>query len=188
MRISSYLKFLLCLILAGCANTANLQISSDYREYNYAQLKTYAWYDNAEPESKDSKINPPIYSRITEAIENELNVKAFKKSDQPDFFINFTVTASNVYDVNSYVSYSGHAPGFTWRRSGYGFSALEKQAQLDMIRKGTLVIDILDPEKDQLIWRGIAQKRLPDRPYNEQTQDRLIKEAVKQVLSNFPPN
>jgi hypothetical protein len=184
VKVNFFLKLLFLPILTGCASTANIQTSSDYKEYNYTQLKTYAWRDE---NALENKVDPLVYARIKEAIETELSTKGFQKSDRPDFFINFTVTSSNVYDVNSYVTYSGYAPGFSWRRGGYGFSSLERQTQLDMIRKGTMVIDILEPEGNLLIWRGIAEKRLPDHPYDKPTRDRLIKQAVEQVLSNFPP-
>ena len=171
-------------ILTGCSITSGIKISSDYKDINYGQLSTYAWYEAAE---LNAKVDPLILNHITETIDEELSKKGFKKSNNPDFLINFSVTASQVYDVSSYLTYSGYAPAFTWSRNGYGFSKLEKQTQLDLFRKGSLVVDILDPIENILIWRGIAQKRLPDQPYNKEKRDQLIKEAVQQVLSNFPP-
>ncbi|WP_350609356.1 DUF4136 domain-containing protein, partial [Pseudoalteromonas sp. 41-MNA-CIBAN-0057] len=51
---------------------------------------------------------------------------------------------------------------------------------------GTLVIDIIDRESNQLIWRGAKDGRLKKKQTPSQ-REAAIKETVANILSNFPP-
>jgi hypothetical protein len=183
-----FLLNLCCLLLiASCSSSSGIKVSSDYNErVNYAALKSYAWYQ-VDEKSAPKQIDPLLEQRIGDFINEELASKNFTLSTEPDFLVNFSVTAANVYDINSFYSYSGYAPGFTWNRDGYGFSQLEKQTNLEVIREGSLVVDILDVGNKTIIWRGVAKKRLSAQPLEKTKRDELVKAAVQQVLSNFPP-
>jgi hypothetical protein len=50
-------------------------------------------------------------------------------------------------------------------------------------RRGTLVIDIVDPGQRQLVWRGWATGIFHDREEAEE----LVSEGVKKILRRFPP-
>jgi hypothetical protein len=52
---------------------------------------------------------------------------------------------------------------------------------------GTLVVNVYEPAKKQLIWRGIATKSLdikkdPDKNYKN------LEKSVAKLLQNFPPS
>ena len=51
-----------------------------------------------------------------------------------------------------------------------------------------MLIDIIDPVTDKLIWRGVANKRLPKEKQSSQiNREKMIDQAVSAVLENYPP-
>ena len=51
---------------------------------------------------------------------------------------------------------------------------------------GTLIIDILDPVKHKLIWRGSGSKMISGESSPEKTTKKM-NEAVTAILKDFPP-
>jgi hypothetical protein len=61
------------------------------------------------------------------------------------------------------------------------------RANTRTIDVGTLVVNVYDPAKKQLIWRGSATKSVdikkdPDKNYKN------LKKSVAKLLQNFPPS
>ncbi|MBI5544986.1 MAG: DUF4136 domain-containing protein, partial [Deltaproteobacteria bacterium] len=52
--------------------------------------------------------------------------------------------------------------------------------------QGTLILDVVDGDSKQLVWRGDAQADLGSDPSGSDAQKK-IDEATKKMLSNFPP-
>ena len=53
-------------------------------------------------------------------------------------------------------------------------------------KEGTLVIDIIDSSSYKIVWRGVAEGRLPKTTsINERTQ--IVRDAVGMVFEEFPP-
>lgn len=85
-------------------------------------------------------------------------------------------------------------PGAYWRnpwgyacayRIGYGYGWLPLYDAPGGRLAGTLVIDILDAETHELLWRGSAEGALIDRR-SDQSQEE-IDAIVREVLERFPP-
>ena len=51
---------------------------------------------------------------------------------------------------------------------------------------GTLVIDMADAKKNQLVWRGMGVKEVNTQAKPEK-RDKSINEAVKKIFKNYPP-
>jgi hypothetical protein len=51
---------------------------------------------------------------------------------------------------------------------------------------GTLVVDILDGESHELLWRGSAEGALLDTRRSDQPQE-VIDKIVREVLKEYPP-
>ena len=68
-----------------------------------------------------------------------------------------------------------------WRWGGFGGSTT---TTVENQRIGTLVLDMYDAARRQLIWRGVATHTLSTNP--EKNRDKLQK-AVSKMLKHFPP-
>ena len=53
-------------------------------------------------------------------------------------------------------------------------------------REGTLILDIVDPGSDTVVWRGSAQAQLAGSG-EPQTRQARIQTAVRRILERFPP-
>ncbi len=75
-----------------------------------------------------------------------------------------------------------------WGRGGSGWWGVDDsvQGQTSTISVGTLVVDLYDPARKQLIWRGDATKTIdlkkdPDKNYKN------LQKAMAKLFRNYPP-
>ena len=71
-------------------------------------------------------------------------------------------------------------------RIGFGYGWLPLYDSPGGRLAGTVVIDILDGETHELVWRGSAEGALIDARRSDQSQEE-IDEIVREVLKRFPP-
>lgn len=71
-------------------------------------------------------------------------------------------------------------------RVGYGYGWFPLYEAPGRQLPGTLVIDILDRETHELLWRGSAEGALIDTRRSDQRQEQLD-DIVREILSRFPP-
>jgi hypothetical protein len=57
---------------------------------------------------------------------------------------------------------------------------------VDQYEEGTLFIDVIDPKRNTMIWRGSATARVTPDLTPEERETR-IGEAVRAILAKFPP-
>ena len=69
--------------------------------------------------------------------------------------------------------------------SGYGYSAGYSRSRVEEVRylEGTLMVDLVDAEKNSLVWRGRATGVVGD---YEQQESRIV-EAVTAMFERYPP-
>jgi hypothetical protein len=53
-------------------------------------------------------------------------------------------------------------------------------------KQGTLLIDLIDAERKQLVWRGTGQTRLRKSSTPEQREQR-VREVVNAIMARYPP-
>jgi hypothetical protein len=53
--------------------------------------------------------------------------------------------------------------------------------------EGTLILDVIDGERNELIWRGSASKTIDEMDSPEQ-REKTVQEAVGKLLKDFPPS
>jgi hypothetical protein len=190
------------LILAGvyfissCA--APINVSTDFDEaVNFSTLKVYRWHSVNQYNNRSKKYlaSDIVDQRLRNNVDQQLAAKGFriKKTGAVDFLVNYTVTVEDKTDISTYNTYQGYAPGFRYgMRAGsfgsgvsIGYSSVPSTKVINY-RQGTLVIDILKPKTDKLIWRGMADGRLPKKQTQQESKELLV-EVVSKTLENFPP-
>jgi Domain of unknown function (DUF4136) len=163
-------------LLAACTS---LRVSSDYdHRASFSNYHTYAWLPHEHARSQ----NPLAVRHVQEAIEAEMQKKGYtltSESDGADFVLDFTLSAKDRLDIQSYPAvYRG--PWMWGRRYYYG-----DQIDLRTYREGSLVIDIFDGRSHQPVWTGKATKEL-SRADLEHSQE-PVRAATAAVLAAFPP-
>ncbi|MCP4466466.1 MAG: DUF4136 domain-containing protein [Halieaceae bacterium] len=180
-------KFLTLVLLASLAACSGIPVSTDYdTSQNFSQLKTYAWIKPKKKLLIDPLVdNDLMDNRIHRAVEQRLAAQGFQKAtgdEGADFFVSYYVSAQEKISVSSFQSSYGYYP--CWGPC-YG-PAYSNDVWIRQYTEGTFMIDIIDPASDQLMWRGIADRRLSPSA-TPQECDLMVDSIVDAILSRFPP-
>jgi uncharacterized protein DUF4136 len=150
--------------------------SFDYdKTANFASYKTYAMRDG-------TKVGDPLIdNRIVAAIESQLAAKGFTKSDaNPNVLVIYHVAFDKQKDISGYTSGGG---AYGWR---FGGGMQSTDLRVSEILIGTLVIDMTDAAKKEVVWRGMGVKEI-DTQAKAEKRDKNINSAVAKMLKNYPP-
>ena len=178
-------KTLLTAAIAGALMPALLlaqKVSYDYEKTaNFATFKTYA-------HKVGTKVGQSLIDdRIVAAIDAELAAKNLVRADSnPDVFVVYHVAFDKQKDISTYSSgYGGGYGPYGWGWGG-GWAGGTTSTQVRDIVVGTLVIDLADAKKEQLVWRGMGVKEINTQA-NPEKRDKSINSAVKKIFKNYPP-
>lgn len=172
MKLRSKPVFLLLLLLAaGCS--AIYDVSYDYdREADLTQLGSYDWL----PIPKEVEADDLVVGRVKRAVNEEMAAKGIRKTTTaPDFLIAMHAGSEEKVTQRDW----GYTYSSYWHRGG-------GRSRTFRYQEGTLVLDFVDAGTNQLIWRGQA-KGFVDRNSKPKKEDKLVDEAVRKILKNFPP-
>jgi hypothetical protein len=179
-------RIILLFLLVSFFGCAGIRVSHDYpEERDYLLLKTYAWQSEIQEMSGDLRLDSPFRdARIRKAINKFLQEKGYRRvmDDRPDFTIAYHQKIYRRID-------SDEGSGFVFgigsigSHGGVGFSAGNRTSSYDEVM---LVIDIMDAESADLIWRGTGTRTyIPHIPPEKVT--RRIEATVQKILAQFPP-
>ena len=166
----------LMVVAFGCS-TVSYQYDYD-PGVNYTGLKTFNWRSVSVQEN----IHTLNVKQIQKAVNAQLEAKGCKvTSDNPDFLISMHVTKEERRDVQAWnYTNSGRA------MLHGGPYAANTQFDVYQYEEGTFILDFVDAQSRELIWRGIAQGEVRNYSSPVKRNERLD-EVVQKVLSNFPP-
>jgi len=144
---------------------------------DFSKFKTYALKDG-------TKVGDPLIDgRIVAAIEGGLASKGLTKSDKPDVVVVYHVAFDKQKDITAYNS--GGYGGYGYRYGG-GWGGSTTNVRVNEILVGTIVLDVIDANKQEVAWRGMGVKEV-DTQAKAEKRDKNINEAVAKLLKNFPP-
>ena len=156
--------------------------SYDYeKSADFTTYKTYAFKPGT-PVGQEL-----IDSRIVGAIETQMAAKGFTKADaNPDVFVVYHMAFDKEKDISTFSSgYGGGYGAYGWGWGG-GWAGGTTTTQVRDILIGSLVIDMADAKKGQLIWRGMGVKEVNTQA-NPEKRDKSINNAVAKIFKNYPP-
>ncbi|MEH6551863.1 MAG: DUF4136 domain-containing protein [Pseudomonadales bacterium] len=204
-----------CLLVffSGCASN-KIEIDTDYLEStDFSQLKTYRWYTRVYPERADKyDVNSPSHKRFMDNVDAVLRENSFREIDSgiPDFVIHYNVNTQQKRSASSYNNYgSGMAGSVSTGTYGsnvsmsggnervrggvstgtYGTSVgvgVTLGGGAKEYKLGTVFIDVLRPKDMSLMWRGIAEGKLPANMDLDERK-KISKEVARDIMSQFPP-
>lgn len=160
------------LLSAGCST---LEVSTDYdKSADFTKYRTYTWGKGEEIK------NTIVKKRIEAAVDQQLASKGLKKVESgPDVAVFVHPRLSKETQVHTYSSGWGY--GYGWY-GGMGTTTSTVQE----IPVGTLIVDLVDVQKKELVWRGIAKSQLDSEASAEQRQEKLD-EAMRRLFESYPP-
>lgn len=181
-RIRSWLTVVVVSVLTtGCSS---LRVSHDYAlDADFSELATYAWIQASGDPTRDRLLE----QRATAHVDRLLAAMGYEQVDaEPDFLVavhDDVQQRLSVIDLGyggSY-GYGGYAYGSHWGAFG------SRRLDVTEYDEGVLIIDVIEPEAQRLIWRGIA-RRPQDYRATPVERDAAVAEAVEALLARFPPD
>jgi hypothetical protein len=168
-------------LLAWPALIVAQKTSYDYEKTaNFAGFKTYA-HKQGTPVGQSL-----IDDRIVAAIDTQLGAKGLTKAaSDPDVFVVYHMAFDKEKDISTYSSGTGGYGAYGWGWGG-GWAGGTSTTQVRDILVGTLVIDMADARKSQLVWRGMGVKEV-DTQANPEKRDKSINKAIEKIFKNYPP-
>lgn len=176
-------------LLAACANQVN--ISTDYLEdTDFSHLKTYRWYDDVYPSrTAEYRSYNSSDKLMRETINRVLKQEGYRPNtlDGGEFLVNYQISAQEKMNMNSYYNQPGVHGGVS--TGTYGTSVaigVSGGSGPTTYKEGTVIIDILDAATNKVLWRAVAEGRLPKNMGLKERND-IIHELIPKMLKEFPP-
>ncbi|KRB54678.1 DUF4136 domain-containing protein [Flavobacterium sp. Root186] len=170
-------------LIYGCSPT--VKVTTDYdHSANFSEYKTFAVYDLKAQEGQVNQLN---VDRVSKAIRAEMIAKGFTESSNPDLKVNAVSILKNKTQVTADSNFYGY--GGMYRPYGYwgggammggGTTTFNSYDYVD----GSLVIDIVSTKTQKLLWQGIGNAQIDNKPDNP---EEFINSSIKKILEGFPP-
>ena len=143
---------------------------------NFGNIKTF----HAELGTKWG--NPLGEGRVLDEVEQALVAKGWTKAgkDAADAHVMLHGATETQKSLNTFYSGYGGYGFYGWGGGGMGSST----TTVSEYRVGTLVVDIFEAKSKALLFRGVAQDELSDKP--EKNKKKAAK-ASEKMFKNFPP-
>jgi hypothetical protein len=172
------------LMMALAVSCSSVKVSHDFdKTADFASYKTYAYTK----EALALPVNELNRTRLLAAIDTEMGLKGFTKSETPNVLIDLKLVSKEIQTATANTSggYGGYGYGAGYRYGwGGGFSTTT--INYDSYQEGTLFIDMIDAVKSQLVWQGRGIKTIEPEASAEK-REKNINSAVKLIFMNYPP-
>jgi hypothetical protein len=171
---------LLLVAMVGFAQDVRYNFASGV---DFSKYKTYKWVQIKEAD----QLNQIADQQLKAAVDAQLTQKGLTKtdSDNADLYIGYQVALSQEKQFNTFNS--GYAMGPGWGGGWYGGGGMGMSTTTSTtIQIGQLDLDMYDPAKKELVWRGTASKSIDPKAKPEKRQKNLNK-GVAKLLKNYPP-
>lgn len=188
MKIHHFLSLAFVVALLGACATP-MKISVDHNpDADFSDLKTYNWLPEPQKKAGDPRVdNELMDKRVRITVEAQLNSMGYEKvtEGKPDFKLGYYVAIKEKTDVTYINNYYGYGPGWhTNPAAGPGYAPVQPVEVTYEV--GTLIVDVVDSETNELMWRGWAQAEINTvKPPKE--EGKQLKEAVQKIFAQFPP-
>lgn len=170
MRFLLAISISILLYSCGSAVVTDFDSTTDFTPYN-----TYNYY----PEIQ-SGLNQLDDRRIMKAVDSVMSSKGWQKSESPQVYVNFF--ASEFITESS--SSIGFGVGSGGGNVGVGVSGGIPVGGNEVNQRFTL--DLIDVEKDNLLWQGELDNRFKERATPEQRQAYYFG-VITKILKKYPP-
>lgn len=172
------LVLLIGIALSGCAPYAAIDYDTGARFDGY---KSYRFAENG----KNNVLSLDA-SRIEPALKKALEQEGFVLADSGD-----KADLKVRYGIEQERRIESHGPRYSL---GFGFGhhpfglhgGHHSYKRAREIKEGQLVVNLVDTERQQVIWEGVAKRNLTE-SMGPRDRTRLINRVVKAMFEQYPP-
>lgn len=170
-RLLLYLIPFLFLVSCGSIETTN-----DYDEnINFKQYRSFSFY-----EDMDTGLNQLEEKRFSRALDSTLQIKGFTHAEKADLKINYYGEFYQQISRNNLNIGIGTYGANVGGNVASGIPIDSKKNKL------SLTVEIIDAQKNQLIWQGVVDTKYNAKATAEK-RSALFQKLAEKVLESFPP-
>jgi hypothetical protein len=180
-RVAKLFVYLFAATLLAASAHAKVQIDFN-PEPDFSQYKTFAYIGGVE-NLVMLRVNPDlINNRVHRAVTRELIGKGLREvtpDQNPDLVVRYWAKSSSQVNIAATGNWGPYGPyiGSYW---GWIYSTITASS----IREATLLLDLIDPHKKDLVWRLFLIRQLSntDKDWKKANQD------FDKGFASFPPS
>lgn len=182
--------FLLATALSGCAVKPDIRTDAA-PGVNFLEFSTFSFYPSLSTDR--AGFHSLISQQLTFSTRREMEVRGYQFVADPneaDLLINFHTHVADQLRVRTVPdpwigpSYWHHRRGFYDPWFGHSRWPSHNRVEVDQVSEGRLSVDVIDRQRNMLIWEGVASKRLTQRTLNDLGP--AMDEAVHLMFRRFP--
>jgi Domain of unknown function (DUF4136) len=159
-------------MIGACASVPTTRIDRD-PQADLKSYKTFGFYELAA--AARPQYATIMSGRLKRATREQLERLGYTYSEEhPDLRVNYVLNVQDRQELRSTTQ-----PGFFGYR-GWAGSGIETVNY----RQGTLAIDLVDAQKNALVWRGVAEGRISAK--DSKQPGATVDAAVNEIFVNFP--
>ena len=179
-------RFLFSLAIVGlyCYGCTGPDVKTDFDPAaDFTKFKTFAFTGLTDMNRGGVFDNSLTRTRIESTVARELyrnRLQQVQLEQHPDLLVHYWVGVKDKQRVQS----TGPTAGAYGRRGGYGWGAGYSGVSTYEYKEGTLIIDLVQPAKKELVWRATIVADLED---TAQENTELGRKAIAKAFENYPP-
>ncbi len=183
-RTAAWIVALLGLaLLAGCATGPRIATEAD-PEADFSRYRSFAFYSPLAIEKHG--YSSALSERMKAAARREMEARGYVfTSDRPDLWVNINAYTQRRTDVTTMPTVD-YAYYYSYRaRAYYAVPFWRDQAHVSRYTEGTVNIDLVDVERNRLVWEGVAVGRVTGTKDPAQ-RDARIDSTMADIFARYP--
>ncbi|WP_129642105.1 DUF4136 domain-containing protein [Peristeroidobacter agariperforans] len=183
-RVAAAFALTAALFAAGCATTSGPKTRIDYdRSADFSVYRTYGF--PKETGTDRGGYSTLVTSYLKSAMSAQMEARGYKFSEEhPDLLVNFYMNTRERTEIRPDARASVGYGYYGYRYGLYNAWPLYDEDRTVTYKVGTLNLDIVDAEKKQLVWEGVAEGRVSEEEL--QNPKVAINAVVTELMRQYP--
>jgi hypothetical protein len=168
-------------LIAGCATTSAPDTRVDYdKSSDFSVYRTFGF--PAETGTDRGGYSTLVTSYFKSAVTTAMEARGYKYTEErPDLLVNFFMNTTERTEHRSSPARYGY---YGYRNGLYSPWPMYEDNHSVTYKYGTINVDIVDAEKKQLIWEGIAEGRVSEESLENPKV--TINAVVTELMRQYP--
>jgi hypothetical protein len=170
------------LLLAACATGPRVRTDYDPGA-DFGQYRSWGFYKPIAME--ESGYSTWISDRIKDNVRREMEARGYRYTEQdPDLLVNFQGIVRERTSVWSVPRTDYHWFYSYRRRSYFAVPFWYDETQVSQYTEGTLTVDLVDAERNRMVWTGAAIGRVVQRSAQQRATE--VDTAIASIFAEYP--
>lgn len=154
--------------------------SEQVKNFTLDNYPTYGFYEIEIKGDTSSRLFEENVTLVKEAIRKNLQQRGLNETQEPALKINIALTVKNQIQTRQTDFLTDGLPRYMGQRR---YSWKSQEVKVGEYKEGTMLIDLVDTNNNQMVWKGGSKGILPEKGKNI---SREINESVNKIFSKIP--